>query len=133
MLGFLKRLFGRRPPPEPAWNPEAEFVVEVDPKGVRCRRPDGAEESVTWKDLRAVLLETNDSGPIGIDVIWILAGSNSDCIVPMGATGESALIDALQALPGFDNEALIRATTSFENNRFLCWEADPAQTDNTEA
>lgn len=126
MLGFLRRLFTKQPSPEPAWNPEAEFVVEVGPEEIRCLRPDGGEEFVRWDDLQAVLLETNDTGPIGTDVMWVLVGSNSGCIVPMGASGEAALIDVLQALPGFDNEAMIRASTSVENDRVLCWEADSA-------
>ena len=101
--------------------PEAAFVVTLTAEGVTCRRPDGKIESVAWDDLQGVLIETNDEGPIGTDVYWILVGKHSGCVIPQGATGEDALLKQLQALPGFDNEALIASMSSTENRRFLCW------------
>ena len=101
--------------------PEAAFVVKLTDEGVKCHRPDGKIESVTWDDLQGVLIETNDQGPIGTDVYWILAGKRSGCVIPQGATGEDALLGRLQALPGFDNQALIDAMRSTENQRFVCW------------
>jgi hypothetical protein len=44
------------------------------------------------------------------------------CVVPQGIEGEINLLDCLQALDGFDNEMLIKAMASHENQRFLCWE-----------
>ena len=39
------------------------------------------------------------------DVFWILAGTStsSGCVIPQGATGDSALLERLQKLPGFDD------------------------------
>lgn len=102
--------------------PEAQFIVRLTDAGVSCHRPDGLVESVAWADLRAVLIETNDSGPFLMDVFWILIGSQSGCVVPQGATGEDELLGRLQQLPGFDNQALIDAMLSTDNQRFLCWE-----------
>lgn len=124
MFRFLKRLLGKDKNRRAPYNPEAEFVVEVDDRLVRCTRPNGEVEQVDWEDLRAVILETNDTGPIGMDVLWILVGTDSGCVIPQGARGEDALIRALQRLPGFDNEAMIRASTSVENRQFLCWEKE---------
>ena len=101
--------------------PEAAFVVNVTDEGVASRRPNGYIEAVTWTDLRAVLIETNDEGPIGPDVFWILVWRQGGCVIPQGATGEDALLIRLQALPGFDNDALIAAMSSTANQRFLCW------------
>ena len=106
--------------------PEAAFVVSLSEAGVSCRRSDGKIEAVEWDDLQGVLIETNDQGPIGTDVYWILARKNSGCVIPQGATGEDALLKRLQALPGFDNQALIDAMSSTENQRFLCWKKPPA-------
>ena len=54
--------------------PEQAFTVTVSDEGVACRRPNGEVEAVRWADLRAVLIETNDEGPIAPDVFWILVG-----------------------------------------------------------
>jgi hypothetical protein len=69
--------------------------------------------------------ETNDSGPWGADVWWILVGNapESGCVYPNGATGEQEALEALQRLPGFDNGQFIEAMTSTENARFVCWQA----------
>lgn len=41
---------------------------------------------------------------------------------PKGTPGEEALIAELQALPGFDNEAMIAAMSSAGDAEFLYWE-----------
>jgi hypothetical protein len=95
--------------------------VLVDETGVECRRPDGLVERVTWRDLRAVTIETNDTGPRGSDFFWILEGEESGCVIPMGTQGEAELLTRLQQLPNFDNQALIAASACAENRRFVCW------------
>jgi hypothetical protein len=108
-------------------NREAQWMVTITNEGVSCTRPGGLTESVAWDDLKAVLIETTDEGPFSMDVFWLLAGEKSGCIVPQGATGEDALIERLQKLPGFDNEAFITAMGCTENQRFLCWQKDCAE------
>ena len=95
--------------------------VVFDETGVRVTRWNGLVEKVTWDDLEAVMIETNDTGPIGDDVIWILAGSKGGCLVPSGAEGEQQLLARLQELEGFDNQAVIDAMGSVDNARFVCW------------
>jgi hypothetical protein len=107
--------------------PEAEWVVSVSEDRIACTRPDGLVESVTWHDLKAVVLKTTDEGPILADVFWMLIGDKGGCVIPQGATGEDALLSRLQALPGFKSDAVTAAMSSTENRRFLCWERD-AQT-----
>lgn len=101
-----------------------QVVVEVDPGGVSSRRPDGLTESVLWKDLIVVFIETTDRGPFEPDLFWILVGEGSGCVVPIGAVGEEDLLNALQKLPGFDNEAVTAAMTSVTNQRFTCWKRE---------
>ena len=98
------------------------MLVTSDDLGVTSTRPDGLVETVPWAELRAVLIETNDRGPWGPDVFWILIGQKGGAVVPMGATGERELLHRLQKLEGFDNEAVIAAMGSTDNARFLCWE-----------
>jgi hypothetical protein len=110
--------------------PECRFVVTIDTDRIACRRPSGDEESVRWADLDVVMVVTNDHGPFAADVWWLLIGRDgkSGCTIPQGATGEPALLDALQKLPGFDNKQLIDAMCCVDNRRFLCWRRSTAAT-----
>lgn len=105
-------------------SPENDILVTITEQEITCRRPDGTVESVTWQSLRAVIIETNDLGPFCTDVFWILIGDTDGCVIPQGANGESELLHRLQILPGFNNEAVIEAMGSTDNNRFLCWKRD---------
>jgi hypothetical protein len=95
--------------------------VAFDDERVVRRLPDGKEESVRWDDLQEVQIITTDEGPFVDDVFWLLLGSSGGCVVPSETEGTEALLDRLQQLPGFDNEAVIRAMGTTSNDRFLCW------------
>jgi len=124
MLSFFKRLFGSNAPSDSRLQPESQFVVHVSDSEVRCERPDGRSERVAWDELQAVIVETTSDGPLLPDVFWVLAGSSdsSGCVIPQGATGDSILLERLQKLPGFDNEAFGRAMTCTDDEKFLCWQ-----------
>ncbi|MDQ3813865.1 MAG: hypothetical protein M3347_07920, partial [Armatimonadota bacterium] len=66
-------------------DPESRYIVTVSETEVSCQHPDGLIETVRWDDLRAVVIETNDSGPWLADVWWILVGTQSGCVIPQGA------------------------------------------------
>ena len=102
--------------------PESRYVVRISETGVSCRNPDGSTQTVPWHELQEVEIVTTAPGPLLPDVLWVLHGSSSDCIVPQRATGEPELMERLRALPGFRNDALIDAMRSVRNQRFLCWE-----------
>ena len=101
--------------------PKSLCVVQLSDTGVSCAHPEGKIETVEWDDLQRVEVLTTDEGPFAPDVFWILHGSRSGCVIPQGATGERELLERLQALPGFRNEAVIEAMSSAVNQRFLCW------------
>ena len=125
MAGIFRRLFGGPKQEGDARQPEASVIVTFDSEGIRCSKPNSKEESITWEKLDAVLIETNDEGPMLPDVFWLLLTKDmtSGCMIPQGATGEKELLDEMQGkLPGFDNEMLIKAMTSTDNQRFLIWE-----------
>jgi hypothetical protein len=99
--------------------PESLFVVTITDDEIRNRRPDGKIECIALKELSKVLVETNDTGPVGMDVWWILEGASAEQLVcfPLGATGGSAVLDRLRQLPGFE----IRGMNSTQNAQFECW------------
>ena len=133
MFGVLRRFFtrtvprSRRPDVGGRLEPECRYVVTIDDRRVTCRHPSGREDEIAWDELDEVIVETNDTGPWGTDVFWVLLGhkSRTGCVIPQGATGERELLGALQRLPGFDNKQLIAAMTCTENRAFHCWRRFP--------
>lgn len=110
MFEFLKR----KPRPVPA--------LHIDDHVVRRELGDGTFEEVAWKDLVEVDIITTDEGPYVDDVFWILvAADGSGCAVPQEMPGSEELLRRVQALPGFDNDAVIRAMGCAENAKFVCW------------
>jgi len=97
--------------------PANGYSVAITDKDVSCTRPDGTVERVAWDDLQTVELARTGEGPVQ----WVLTGSFGGCAVPRGATGEAALVDRLQGLAGFDNGAVIAATSRPDDHRTLCW------------
>jgi hypothetical protein len=124
---FMRWLEKRRALRRERLLPESKFVLEVTEVGIKCIRPNGDVEQVSFSDLVEVRIDTNDSGPWGADLWWVLLGSTptSGCVYPGGATGEQVALDALQRLPGFDNEKVIQAMGSTDNASFKCWVATP--------
>jgi hypothetical protein len=108
--------------PRVPMTPERRFVVRVSDAEVVCERPEGKVEGVAWVDLQKVEVVTTADGPFSPDVFWVLHGSDGGCVVPQGATGDSQLLERLQALPGFDNQAFIEAMSSTSDRRHLCWQ-----------
>jgi hypothetical protein len=98
------------------------MTIQVDDIGVRRELADGHVESVTWDDLIEVSIVTTSDGPFAEDVFFVLEGGNgTGCAVPQSAAESSVLLERLQRLPGFDNQAVIRAMTSTDDNKFVCW------------
>ena len=95
--------------------------VEYTNAALIYRQPDGVTRTVLWNNLRAVLIETTDQGPFVEDVWWILIDDAGHCIIPQEDGGE-ALLQRLQQLADFDNDAVIAAMASIENKIFVCWQ-----------
>jgi hypothetical protein len=100
---------------------EGDFLVDVSDENVAVAAPDGKRYEVVIADLREVIIETNDSGPWGADVWWVLRDSTNACIIPQGAAAQDALWPVFKRLPGFDYEAVIAAMGCADNKTFVCW------------
>ena len=96
--------------------------VKLDDTGIVRILGNGDVERLAWDDLQCVEIVTTDEGPFLDDLFWLLHGQCGGVLVPGGQAHEIDLLGRLQALPGFDNEAAIRAAGSTENARFRCWE-----------
>jgi hypothetical protein len=123
---FMRRLKQKGPNSEDSSKllPESLYIVRISDTDVSCTSPNGRIEKVDWDDLQSVEIITTDEGPFLPDVFWLLNGSNTSCVIPGGATGEMELLHRFQKLPGFQNEAVIKAGPSVGNARFLCWQKD---------
>jgi len=109
-----------------AWHPrpeEADVIVSFDDTTITARYSNGEERAVRWNDLSKVGIRTTDEGPVAEDVFWGLhAGSEVRVVYPSAASGAQELLAAMQRrLAGFDNEALINAMGSSDNNDFVVW------------
>ncbi len=108
--------------------PERRIVVTLDETGITVRHPDRVEQ-IAWDEMERVEVHTNDSGPWGPDVWFVIESPSGQCTYPQGATGEQEALDRLFELPGFKSEALINAMGSSENAVFVCWERSGAAPD----
>ncbi|MFM9845514.1 MAG: hypothetical protein ACKVOI_21320 [Dongiaceae bacterium] len=113
----MRKVLGREKPPLPR--------VTLSDDLVRFESG-AAPASMALGDLAAIVIETNDSGPWGDDVVWHLLGRAEGCClsIPQIAEGFAPLLERLQRLPGFDNKEVIAAMGSSTLNAFLCWEAE---------
>jgi hypothetical protein len=102
-------------------SPEERTRVEFDDTGVRCVRPDGRTDSISWNELQLVAIETNDAGPYLEDFYYYLEGSEYGFYIPNAAQGHNVFVRRLQLLAGFDDDAFGKALGSTENARFVCW------------
>jgi hypothetical protein len=79
--------------------------------------------SIAWSAVERVVIETNDSGPWGADVWWLLEGEGTRCVYPHGATGDPEVLEEYMArFAGFSDAKVIEAMGSTANARFVCWE-----------
>ena len=97
--------------------------LSVNDTGIIHDLGNGSVDEVRWDDLRRVEILTTDEGPFLEDFFWVLHGSAGGVVLDASDVERFGLLSRLQQLPGFDNEAVIRASCSTENARFLCWES----------
>jgi hypothetical protein len=102
---------------------ERAWVLSIDDAGVVMTPPQGERQSIKWNAINRVAIETNDSGPWGADVWWLLEGSSGVVAYPQGATGDPEMLPEFhKRLPGFHDRAVIEAMGCTSNARFVCWE-----------
>lgn len=89
---------------------ERQVVVKMDDAGIAAAYPGGEVQAISWSDVQCVAIETNDSGPWGADVWWLLEGGTRRCAYPGGATGErEALAEYPKRFSGFSEAEKVRS------------------------
>ncbi|RNL80913.1 hypothetical protein [Nocardioides marmorisolisilvae] len=101
----------------------AEHSVEIvfDDEGARRLYRGETTHRVSWADLERVALRTTDDGPFAEDLFWVLVGSRGTGFVIPSSLIPHGMVERLQQLPGFDNEAVIQAMQSVTENVFVAW------------
>ncbi|MGZ3185021.1 MAG: hypothetical protein ACXU8N_21525 [Telluria sp.] len=108
--------------------PEGQVRVNFDDERIVVAYPNDEARSLRWDELTKVRIRTTDEGPFVADVFWGLHGRDGALalVFPQGATGDGALLEAIQQrLRGFDNRRLIEAMGCANNADFLLWEKYP--------
>jgi hypothetical protein len=107
---------------------ERRIHVRWDESGMAVTFPEGGVRAIGWPEVERIVIITNDTGPHGSDVWWLIEGADKRCAYPQGASGdEAALAEMQRRFPGFDNKAVIEAMGCTTDGRFVCWER-PATT-----
>ena len=101
---------------------EAQVLVQDHGDFVSALFPDGVSQTLSWRDLVRFEIHTNDSGPWGWDVWFALVGNKESVSFPLGATGQEAALEKLQAVTGKDRGQLIDGMNCTENRTFVTWE-----------
>ena len=115
MLNRIARLLQRL---RDAFMFERAVIVQFDRKSIEVSYPVGSHQSIEWSSVQRILVETNDSGPWGTDVWWILDGGQHRCAFPQGATGEQEALEEIQRrFPTFAIDGMNSTTGA----TFLCW------------
>ncbi|MGE0776184.1 MAG: hypothetical protein AB7L36_14275 [Sphingomonadaceae bacterium] len=116
MFGWLKKKPRRL-------ETESKWVAAIEGDLISIRDEAGLIKSVTKSDLSGVAIETNDSGPWGADVWWLLFDRRDRlaCAFPQGAVGEETVINYVCTLPSFDHGEMIKAMASTDNAVFAVW------------
>lgn len=116
MFNWVQRIF---PKSEVTNYGKTEFDADL----VRFHHPQGELQQIRWSDLHEVGIVTTDEGPFVEDVFFMLLSEDREgCAIPQSAEGMDELLTRLQALPGFDNNAVIEAMGCTSNSNFRLWE-----------
>lgn len=104
--------------------PESEATVFVQDHGdfVSATFPNGETQTLSWTDLVRFEIQTNDTGPWGWDVWFVLVGSRDRVTFPLGASGEDDILAKLESETGKSRSDLIGGMNCGENRVFVTWE-----------
>ena len=85
----------------------------------------GAERRLPARDLRTVVVATDESGPQGVDVAFLLyaAGREPVGVFPLEAAGTQDFLAWMAKRPGYRDRELVKAMGSTEVARFVVYDS----------
>jgi len=112
------------PASAPALEPESRWRVGCEDDLLWAIDPEGKRREVAVSQLSGIAVETNESGPVGLDFWWLFYGPDEDVafVLPLGASGEGAMVDRIAALPGFRHDAYATAIRSTDIETHVIWQ-----------
>jgi hypothetical protein len=121
MLGWLRdKLRDRNSSPLAKWSVRFE--------GDDIATSDGSETTnrLPVRELRKVVVQTDDSGPWGADVLYFLFTEDPQPagVFPIEAEGCQEFVKWLSTLPGYHDRELARAMASTDVATFVVYEAE---------
>lgn len=99
---------------------EEQYILEVNDTEIRCLRPDGTMDSLSWKNLLRVEIVVTDGTPLPATFIT-LHGPSSTIVIPEGATNADDLSERLFTLDGFDADTFVTSMSAQSADTFICW------------
>ena len=100
---------------------EENYIVEVSEKEIRCHRPDGTLDSLSWKNLKRVEIVVTNDGPLP-GTFFALHGPTATLVIPEGAMNAADLSERLFGLDGFNSDVFVESMSAQSAKTFLCWE-----------
>ncbi len=114
-------------PPQPR-HQTALAELDIAPVGIQLtegllqiQQADGPALEMSVDSIHRVSIQTFGLGSDGPGPLWVLEASTQKIAFPMGMEGEDVFLAAVQALPGFDDGALIDAVSAIGEGQFVCW------------
>ena len=99
---------------------EEQYILEINDDEVRCHRPDGTMDSLSWKNLNRVEIVVTEDSPLPATFI-ALHGPSSTIVIPEGATNADDLSERLFTLDGFDADTFVESMSAQTSDTFVCW------------
>jgi hypothetical protein len=91
-----------------------------DSEGIRI----SATTKVPWREISRAEIHRNGEGP-WLEDFWIVLTVDGRRAIRIPEPLAPVVLRALQALPGFDNETLLKVRGIAESATFVCWSRTP--------
>jgi hypothetical protein len=107
-------------------SPLAKWSVRFEGDEIATSDGSGTTHRLNVGELRRVVVQTDDSGPWGADVLYFLFTEDSRPagVFPIEAQGCQEFVNWLSTLRGYRDRELARAMASTDVARFVVYEAE---------
>jgi len=108
-------------------SPLTLWSVSFSEGGIVTSDGQGSRRELPLRDLRRVIVATDDSGPWGADVVFLLHSDDPDpaAVFPLEAAGRDSFVEWLSAQPGYQDRELAKAMGSTQVARFEVLSVEP--------